>query len=124
MRTGLPRSIWKWRQCCACRCTASHFEARSITCERINKAAQGRPHIVDHIINGDIAMIINTTASKKAIADNYSIRREALMHKVFYQTTIAGGHAVALARAPQVGKISCGRYRKSVPEMASAKPAG
>ena len=63
----------------------------------MNKVAQGRPHIVDHIINGDIAMIINTTAGKKAISDSYTIRREALMHKVFYQTTIAGGHAVALA---------------------------
>ena len=42
-------------------------------------------------------MIINTTGGKKAIADSYAIRREALMHKVFYQTTIAGGHAVALA---------------------------
>lgn len=49
-------------------------------------------------------MIINTTAGKKAIADNYSIRHEALMHKVFYQTTIAGGHAVTLALTPQVGE--------------------
>ena len=65
----------------------------------MNKVAQGRPHIVDLIINGDIAMIINTTAGKKAIEDSYSIRREALMHKVFYQTTIAGGHAVAIALA-------------------------
>ena len=77
--------------------TAAHLQAQGIACERVNKVAQGRPHIVDHIINGDIAMIINTTAGKKAISDSYTIRREALMHKVFYQTTIAGGHAVALA---------------------------
>ncbi|MDO4642494.1 MAG: carbamoyl-phosphate synthase large subunit [Cardiobacteriaceae bacterium] len=77
--------------------TAQYLAAQGITCERVNKVAQGRPHIVDHIINGDIAMIINTTADKKAIADSYSIRREALMHKVFYQTTIAGGYAAALA---------------------------
>jgi len=77
--------------------TAAHLQAQGIACEQVNKVAQGRPHIVDHIINGDIAMIINTTAGKKAISDSYTIRREALMHKVFYQTTIAGGHAVALA---------------------------
>ena len=84
--------------------TAQHFAKRGIACEQVNKVAQGRPHIVDHIINGDIAMIINTTAGKKAIADSYSIRRDALMHKVFYQTTIAGGHAVALALTPQAGE--------------------
>ena len=84
MRTGLPRSIWKWRQCCACRCTVTHFEARSITCERINKVARVARISLITSINGDMAMIINTTAGKKAIADNYSIRREALMHKVFY----------------------------------------
>ena len=77
--------------------TAEYLQAQGIACGRVNKVAQGRPHIVDHIINGDIAMIINTTAGKQAIADSYAIRREALMHKVFYQTTIAGGHAVALA---------------------------
>lgn len=77
--------------------TAAHLQAQGIACEQVNKVAQGRPHIVDHIINGDIAMIVNTTAGKKAISDSYTIRREALMHKVFYQTTIAGGHAVALA---------------------------
>ena len=77
--------------------TAAHLQENGIACERVNKVAQGRPHIVDHIINGDIAMIVNTTAGKKAIADSYTIRREALMHKVFYQTTIAGAHAVALA---------------------------
>lgn len=77
--------------------TAQHLQKQGIPCETVNKVAQGRPHIVDHIINGEIAMIINTTAGKQAIADSYAIRREALMHKVFYQTTIAGGYAVALA---------------------------
>ena len=79
--------------------TAAHLQAHDVACTTVNKVAQGRPHIVDHIINGDIAMIINTTAGKQAILDSYTIRREALMHKVFYQTTIAGGHAVALALA-------------------------
>ena len=79
--------------------TQAYLSLNGLECELVNKVAQGRPHIVDLIINGDIAMIINTTAGKKAIEDSYSIRREALMHKVFYQTTIAGGHAVAIALA-------------------------
>ncbi len=85
--------------------TQAYLQEHGIDCARVNKVAQGRPHIVDLIINGEIAMIINTTAGKKAIADSYSIRREALMHKVFYQTTIAGGQAVALALAHREEEI-------------------
>lgn len=75
--------------------TAAHLQQHGLKCSVVNKVAQGRPHIVDHIINGDIAMIINTTAGRKSVSDSYSIRREALMNKVFYITTIAGGLAVA-----------------------------
>lgn len=77
--------------------TYHYFQEKGIACERINKVQQGQPHIVDAIINGEVQMIINTTAGKKSILDSYSIRREALMHKIFYQTTIAGGEAVAMA---------------------------
>ncbi|UJF24149.1 carbamoyl-phosphate synthase large subunit [Suttonella sp. R2A3] len=77
--------------------TAAYLSEHGVNCERVNKVAQGRPHIVDHIINGDIDMIVNTTAGKKSVSDSYSIRRQALMHKVFYSTTIAGGLATAYA---------------------------
>lgn len=63
-------------------------------CERINKVAEGRPHIVDAIKNGEIAYIVNTTEGRQAIADSFSIRREALQHKVTYSTTIAGAMAL------------------------------
>ncbi|MBP3195163.1 MAG: carbamoyl-phosphate synthase large subunit [Cardiobacteriaceae bacterium] len=79
--------------------TAQYLQEHGIKCELVNKVAQGRPHIVDHIINGDIDFIVNTTDSKRAIADSYDIRRNALMHKVFYCTTIAGGLAAAAAIA-------------------------
>lgn len=77
--------------------TANYLTEHGITCERINKVAQGRPHIVDAIINGEIDLIINTTEGKKSVADSYSIRRNAVMHNVFYCTTIAGGMATAIA---------------------------
>lgn len=79
--------------------TAAALQAQGIACERVNKVAQGRPHIVDHIINGEIDLIINTTEGKQSIADSYDIRRQALMHKVHYTTTMAGGMAIATALA-------------------------
>ena len=67
--------------------------AAGIACERINKVREGRPHIVDLIKNDEIVYIINTTEGRQAIADSFSIRREALQHKVTYTTTVAGATA-------------------------------
>ena len=55
---------------------------------------EGRPHIVDLIKNGEIVYIVNTTEGKQAIADSFSIRREALQAGVTYSTTIAGARAL------------------------------
>ena len=54
---------------------------------------EGRPHIVDLIKNGEIAFIVNTTEGKQAIADSFSIRREALQQRVTYSTTVSGAQA-------------------------------
>ncbi len=74
--------------------TASYLAARGVVCERINKVLEGRPHIVDLIKNGEIVYIVNTTEGKQAIADSFSIRREALQHRVTYSTTVAGARAL------------------------------
>ena len=55
---------------------------------------EGRPHIVDSIKNGEIVFIVNTTEGKQAIADSFSIRREALQQRVTYSTTMAGAAAL------------------------------
>jgi len=55
---------------------------------------EGRPHIVDLIKNGEIVFIVNTTEGKQAIADSFSIRREALQQRITYSTTIAGARAL------------------------------
>jgi len=87
--------------------TAAAVEAAGIPCKHINKVKEGRPHIVDMIKNDEIALIINTTEGRSAIADSYTIRREALNHKVAYTTTIAGGRAVCLALSyPEDGRVS------------------
>ena len=60
----------------------------------MNKVAEGRPHIVDMIKNGEIALIINTVEERRsAIQDSYSIRRAALQARVTYYTTLAGARA-------------------------------
>jgi carbamoyl-phosphate synthase large subunit len=74
--------------------TASYLTEHGVICERINKVAEGRPHIVDLIKNGEIVYIVNTTEGKQAIADSFSIRREALQHRVTYSTTVAGARAL------------------------------
>ncbi len=77
--------------------TAVVLEAAGVVCQRINKVTEGRPHIVDMIKNNEVSLIINTAESKQAIKDSYAIRREALLRKVSYTTTMAGADATSLA---------------------------
>jgi carbamoyl-phosphate synthase large subunit len=74
--------------------TARALAEKGIECDTVNKVREGRPHIVDMIIDGKIDLIVNTTEGKQAIADSFTIRREALQHKVCYTTTIAGAWAL------------------------------
>jgi len=74
--------------------TADVLGAAGIACTRINKVIEGRPHIVDLIKNGEICYIINTTEGRQAIADSFSIRREALQQRVTYSTTVSGASAL------------------------------
>ena len=80
-------------------CTADYLDIKNIACKHVNKVRQGRPHVVDMIIDKQIALIINTTEGKQAIADSYAIRREALQQKICYTTTIAGASALTQAIA-------------------------
>ena len=74
--------------------TCDFLQSHEITCERINKVLEGRPHVVDLIKNDEIVFIVNTTEGKQAIADSFSIRREALQRRITYSTTIAGARAL------------------------------
>jgi carbamoyl-phosphate synthase large subunit len=65
--------------------------------ESVNKVREGRPHVVDMIKNGEIDLVINTTSSKKAMAESYSIRRASLTRNVPYTTTLAGAKATLAA---------------------------
>jgi carbamoyl-phosphate synthase large subunit len=77
--------------------TCKFLQAHAISCQSVNKVVEGRPHVVDLIKNNEINFIVNTTEGAQAIADSFSIRREALQRKVSYTTTIAGGRATLRA---------------------------
>ncbi len=73
--------------------TAAVLQEAGVECGIVNKVNEDRPNIVDMIKNDEISFIVNTTEGKQAIEDSYSIRREALQHKVTYTTTLAGAAA-------------------------------
>jgi carbamoyl-phosphate synthase large subunit len=84
---------------CATAGTADYLLAQGIEVERVNKVAQGRPHIVDKIKDGEIQLIFNTTEGWQSLKDSEEIRRSALAGKVSQYTTAAGSVAVAQAIA-------------------------
>ncbi len=73
--------------------TSEFLNKNGIFSRTVNKVKQGRPHIVDHLKNGEVQLVINTTFGKKEIAQSYSIRRTALVNNVPYFTTLAGAVA-------------------------------
>ncbi|MGN7159604.1 carbamoyl-phosphate synthase large subunit [Sphingomonas sp. SAFR-052] len=77
--------------------TADYLAENGVPVERVNKVAQGRPHIVDKIFDGDIAMIFNTTEGWQSLKDSESIRASAQSQKVPYFTTAPASVAVAQA---------------------------
>ncbi len=78
----------------ATRGTAAILKSHGIAVTQVNKVAEGRPHIVDMIKNGEVSFIVNTVeATRTATSDSRSIRTTALARRVTYYTTIAGAKA-------------------------------
>jgi len=74
--------------------TAAALAAAGIPVAPVAKVQEGRPHIVDMLKNGEIALVINTVEERRgAITDSRSIRTTALAQRVTYYTTIAGARA-------------------------------
>jgi len=87
--------------------TARFLREKGVPATPVLKVAEGRPHIVDKIIDGEIALVFNTTSGKQAIADSYSIRRETLMHGIPYFTALTSCRAaVAAIEALQQGPLT------------------
>ena len=77
--------------------TAEELRAQGIPVETINKVAQGRPHIVDRLVDGEVQVVFNTTEGWQSMKDSQAIRATALKTKVPYFTTAAASVAVAHA---------------------------
>ena len=80
----------------ATRGTAGYLGRHGVNVETVNKVTEGRPHVVDHIKNREIQLVINTVGDKVSQADSASIRRTALVHAVPYFTTMAGARAALM----------------------------
>ncbi|MDD5460831.1 MAG: carbamoyl-phosphate synthase large subunit [Methylococcales bacterium] len=88
--------------------TARFLKEAGIPCEVVYKVNEGRPNTVDMIKNDQIQLIINTTEGKKAISDSFTMRREALQHRVTYYTTMAGAKAACYALGElDAGDVNC-----------------
>jgi len=83
----------------ATRGTAAALERQGLAVETVNKVQEGRPHIVDRMKNGEIALVFNTTLGKQALRDSFSLRRTALMIGIPYFTTVAAMRAAVAAMA-------------------------
>jgi carbamoyl-phosphate synthase large subunit len=76
--------------------TAGYLRQGGLVVEVVSKVQEGRPHIVDHIKNGSVALVVNTVRTASAHLDSLSIRREALHRGVPYFTTMRGARAAAM----------------------------
>jgi carbamoyl-phosphate synthase large subunit len=87
--------------------TAAYLRSRGVPATPVLKVAEGRPHIVDKIIDREIDLVFNTTSDKKAIADSYSIRRQTLLHGIPYFTAFTSCRAaVAAIESMQAGPLT------------------
>ncbi len=68
--------------------THRYLTNKRIETELVKKVTEGRPNVVDRLVNGDVQLVINTTFGKQEISDSFSIRRESLMHGLPYYTTV------------------------------------
>ncbi len=81
----------------ATRGTALTLAASGIEAEVISKVSEGRPHVVDHIKNGRIQLVINVAQGRLSTQDAYHIRRGAMAYNIPYSTTLAGALSMSEA---------------------------
>ena len=74
--------------------TANYIKNLGHSVKTINKVMEGRPHVVDSLLNNEIDLVINTTEGAPSIKDSASIRQSALRNKIFCTTTMFGAFAI------------------------------
>ncbi len=101
--------------------TASFLRKQGVNLEEVFKVHEGRPHVVDHIKNKAIHLVINTASDKKTVRDSSAIRQTTLLYGIPYTTTVAGAKAMAMAVKEQKGR---GLSVKSLQEYHQANDEG
>jgi carbamoyl-phosphate synthase large subunit len=79
--------------------TAAFLEQHGLAVRTMLKVHEARPHVVDHLINGVIALVVNTPLGKASHEDDSAIRRTALKYEIPCITTLSGAMAAAEAVA-------------------------
>jgi carbamoyl-phosphate synthase large subunit len=107
--------------------TADYLKEQGLEVERVKKVLQGRPHIVDRIIDGDVQLVINTPLGPEARQDEYVIAQTAISRKVPIITTLSGAHASVRGIRAMMnqanGVKSLQEYHTTVPGLDSYKNA-
>ena len=102
--------------------TADFVRSQGVPIERVHKLHEGRPHVADRIINGEIALVVNTPLGPTAHDEDAFIRQAALKHRVPCITTLSGAMAAAEGiDALQRGTLSVEPLQKIT---ASLRPVG
>ena len=73
--------------------TARYLRGRGVPAEQVAKVHEGRPNAIDLIVSGEVQLLINTPLGKFTQADDYALRRAALMHRMPYTTTMSAASA-------------------------------
>ena len=106
--------------------TREVLERAGVEAENVHKVGEGRPHSVDLLQNGDIALMVNTTEGAKAIRDSRSMRRQTVLSNVPYFTTIAAAvaavDAIEARRLRPMSVRSLQEYHAHNRELATLRP--
>jgi len=106
--------------------TRDVLQRAGVLAQSVHKVGEGRPHSVDLLQNGEIALMVNTTAGAKAIRDSRSMRRQAVLSDVPYFTTIAAAvaavDAIEARRLRPLTVCSLQEYHTRTRELATLRP--
>ncbi|MEA4856989.1 carbamoyl-phosphate synthase large subunit, partial [Solidesulfovibrio sp.] len=84
--------------------TAAYLESKGIPVTPVMKVFEGRPHVVDHMKNREIHLVVNLVSDKRTVRDSLVIRQTALLYGIPYATTAAGAKAMAQAIREMTGQ--------------------
>jgi carbamoyl-phosphate synthase large subunit len=73
--------------------TAAYLSAQGLPVQPVFKVNEGRPNAVDYILNGEIALVINTPLGKRSFFDEEALRRAVVSHGIPYATTLSAASA-------------------------------